>query len=143
MSRKKHIPTKELDEGKINIISIVDVSFVLVIFCMCTMNLMLSAGINVMHTKAGASQGKAAVSENVSIKLTKDNKIFVNNELVDEQNLLRELSVKIPMSKDRMVIITADDENTCEQVVELLDVSRKSGAKRLALMQNPKSAVQS
>ena len=139
MRRKKKIPAKELEEGKINIISIVDVSFVLVIFCMCTMNLMLSAGINVMHTKAGASQGKAAVSENVSLKLTKENKIFLDNEQVDEQNLFRELALKLPRTKDKMVIITADDENTCEQVVELLDVSRKSGAKRLALMQNPAS----
>ena len=141
MRKKKRVPVKELGNGTINIISIVDVSFVLVIFCMTTMNLMLSAGINVLETRAGASSGKAALSENVSIKLTKENQIFVDNKQVDPINLFRELATKIPNTKDKMVIITADDENTCEQVVNILDVSRKSGAKRLALMQGSGAAV--
>jgi biopolymer transport protein ExbD len=140
MRKKKRIPAKELGEGTINIISIVDVSFVLVIFCMTTMNLMLSAGINVLETRAGAASGKAALSENVSIKLTKENKIFVDNQAVDQINLFRELATKLPNTKDKMVIITADDENTCEQVVDILDISRKSGAKRLALMQGSGSS---
>ena len=142
MRKKKQVQAKELGEGTINIISIVDVSFVLVIFCMTTMNLMLSAGINVLHTKGGASSGKAALSENVSIKLTKENKIFVDNQPVDPINLFRELAAKIPNTKDKMVIITADDENTCEQVVDILDISRKSGAKRLALMQGAVSSAE-
>jgi|GEM_PF-3897677 len=135
MRKKKDLQNRELDEGKINIISIVDVSFVLVIFCMVTMNLVLTAGINVLETKAGAAKGKAALSENVSIKLTKDNKIFIDNKLVNPIDLFRELATKIPQTKDKMVIITADDENTCGQIVDLLDISKKSGARRLALMQ--------
>ena len=135
MSKKRQVVAKELGEGTINIISIVDVSFVLVIFCMTTMNLMLSAGINVLQTKAGASSGKAALSENVSVKLTRDNKLYIDNQSVDPINLFRELAIRIPNTKDKMVIITADNENTCEQVVDILDISRKSGAKRLALMQ--------
>ncbi len=140
MRKKTEIPTKELDEGKINIISIVDVSFVLVIFCMATMNLMLTAGINVLETRAGAAKGKTALSENVSIRLTKNQDVFVDNQKIDPADLFSVLAARIPDTKDKMVIITADDENTCDQVVGILDVSRKSGAKRLALMQNPASS---
>ena len=142
MRKKRQVVAKELGEGTINIISIVDVSFVLVIFCMTTMNLMLSAGINVLETKAGASRGKTALSENVSIKLTRQNKIYINNQAVDPINLFRELAMRIPQTKDKMVIITADSENTCEQVVDILDISRKSGAKRLALMQGAVSSAE-
>ena len=136
MRKKREIANKELEDGKINIISIVDVSFVLVIFCMATMNLMLTAGINVLETRAGAASGKAALNENVAVKLTKDNRVFVDNQQINPTDLFRELAIKLPNTKDKMVIITADDENTCDQVVEILDISRKSGAKRLALMQN-------
>ncbi|MCX5781840.1 MAG: biopolymer transporter ExbD [Elusimicrobia bacterium] len=140
MRKKRETQQKELASGSINIISIVDVSFVLVIFCMATMSLILTAGINVLETKAGASKGKAALTENISIKMTKDNKLYLNNQPIDQYDLFRELSAKIPNTKDKMVIITADDENTCEQVVEILDISRKSGAKRLALMQGNQGA---
>jgi biopolymer transport protein ExbD len=140
MRKKKATHQKELAAGTINIISLVDVSFVLVIFCMATMSLVLTAGINVLETKAGAGKGKAALTENISIKMTKDNKIYLNNQPIDQYDLFRELSEKIPNTKDKMVIISADDENTCEQVVEILDISRKSGAKRLALMQGNQGA---
>ena len=136
MGRKKDLKDRDLAEGEINIISIVDVSFVLVIFCMVTMNLVLTAGINVLETKSGAATGKATLKENISIKLTADNKIFVDDRQVEMVDLSRELVVQLPKTKDKMVIITADDNNRCEQVVDILDISKKSGAQRLALMNN-------
>jgi biopolymer transport protein ExbD len=136
MRRKQGTSARELEQGEVNIIPIVDVSFCLVIFCLTTMNLMLTAGINVLESRAGASSGKAALSENISVRLTAENKIYVDNKEVPEYELFRELAVRIPKTKDGMVIITADERNTCEQVVDILDVSKKSGAKRLALMQN-------
>ena len=136
MRRNKEVPTRELEQGEVNIIPIVDVSFVLVIFCMVTMNLMLTAGINVLESKAGASSGKVALKENISINLTKEGKIYVDNKIVGSDKLFRELAILLPRTKDKMVIVTADDSNRCEEVVDILDISKKSGAKRLALMRD-------
>jgi biopolymer transport protein ExbD len=136
MRRKRDLKDRDLAEGEINIISIVDVSFVLVIFCMVTMNLVLTSGINVLETKSGAATGKATMKENISIKLTQDNKIFIDDRQVEMSELPHELAISLPKTKDKMVIITADDNNRCEQVVDILDISKKSGAQRLALMNN-------
>ena len=142
MSRKKDLKDRDLADGEINIISIVDVSFVLVIFCMVTMNLVLTSGINVLETKSGAAAGKATLKENISIKLTADNKLFVDDQPVEMNALSRELAARLPGTKDKMVIITADDSNSCEQVVDILDISKKSGAQRLALMNNNMDTTQ-
>lgn len=136
MRKKGSTKDRPLADGEINIISIVDVSFVLVIFCMLTINLVLTAGINVLETKSGASKGKATVSENISIKLTEDNKVFLDGAQVEMSKLSGELALKLPKTKDKMVIITANDNNRCEQVVDILDLSKKAGALRLALMNN-------
>jgi biopolymer transport protein ExbD len=141
VSRKRDSKDRELDEGEVNIIPIVDVSFVLVIFCMVTMNLILTAGINVLETKAGAATGKATLKENISITLTKDDKILIDNQQVEPDNLFRELAERIPGTKDRMVILTADENSKCERVVDILDISKKSGAQRLALMNNTEPAA--
>lgn len=138
--RKLEAKDRELGEGEVNIISIVDVSFVLVIFCMVTMNLILTAGINVLETKAGAATGKVTLKENIAVTLTKDDKILVDGQQVGEDALFRELALKMPQTKDRMVIITADDKSRCEKVVDILDVSKKAGAHRLALMNNSEKA---
>jgi biopolymer transport protein ExbD len=142
MSRKRDLKDRDLAEGEINIISIVDVSFVLVIFCMVTMNLVLTSGINVLETKSGAATGKATMKENISIKLTQDNKIFLDDKQVEMIDLSHELVMALPKTKDKMVIITADDSNRCEQVVDILDISKKSGALRLALMNNNTDTTQ-
>jgi len=141
MRRKRRANTdRELGEGEINIISIVDVSFVLVIFCMVTMSLVLTAGINVLETKAGAATGKATLSENISITLTKDDKILIDSQQVDPDKLFTELAKRLPGTKDKMVILTADENSKCEKVVDILDISKKAGAQRLALMNNTEKA---
>ena len=58
MSKKYHSTVPELPLGEVNIIPIVDVSFCLVIFCLVAMNIMLTAGINVVHARAGAPAGR-------------------------------------------------------------------------------------
>jgi biopolymer transport protein ExbD len=100
------------------------------------MNIMLTAGINVMETKAGVSRGKAALKDNISLRLTKDDKIFLDNKEVEPNRLLPALAAVLPSTKDGMVIISADDDVRCEKVVDVLDMSKKCGARKLALMQN-------
>jgi biopolymer transport protein ExbD len=141
MRRRANTPDRDLPIGEVNIIPIVDVSFCLVIFCMVTMNIMLTAGINVLESRGGASTGKASLQENIAVQLTRENKIFVNSKEVRYDELFRELAISLPKTKDKMVILTCDNSNSCEQVVNVLDISKKSGAERLALVQNPDSTA--
>jgi biopolymer transport protein ExbD len=141
MNKRKRVNREtDLPQGEVNIIPIVDVSFTLVIFCMATMNLMLTSGINVLESRSGAASGKVTLKENISITLTKDYHIMVDNKEVARDDLFRELAILMPKTKDNMVIINADADNTCAQIVDVLDISKQSGAKRMALMQSAEPA---
>jgi biopolymer transport protein TolR len=131
----------DIRAGFINVTPIVDVAFCLVLFCMVALNILLTAGIKVLETKANAQYGKTVLEENVRLTLTKDNKIMIGYKEVSRNELFKELLKRIPRTKDQMVIINADDENYCGQVVELMDISKKSGAKRIALINHKETVV--
>lgn len=137
MRKKYHSTVPELPLGEVNIIPIVDVSFCLVIFCLVAMNIMLTAGINVVHARAGAPAGRASVSENILVTLTPDNRILVNDSETSAGELSGRLVALLPATRDKMVMVRAQDTTRCEQVVDVLDTAKKSGALRLVLMNNP------
>ncbi|MGA2090424.1 MAG: biopolymer transporter ExbD [Endomicrobiales bacterium] len=143
MKKTYNSAVSELPVGEINIIPIVDVSFCLVIFCLVAMNIMLTAGINVLEAKTGGQSAPIVAHDNVSVILTQDNKILLNNHEIAPVDLPGQLAALIPATKDKMVLVTAHESNTCEQVVNILDIAKKCGAQRLALVNNPPHAITS
>ena len=89
---KKRKKEDNLALGDINVTAVVDISFSLVIFCLLSINLILTAGINVMESKVGVSVGRTAAKKNISIELTIDNEIFLNDEEIDIEDLSDEFN---------------------------------------------------
>jgi len=118
----------------INVTPLVDVCLVLVIIFMVTANFIMQAGINLTQSAAGTAVGKKSSEENVNIILTPDNKIMLNGKEVQRIELMRELTVSISKSKDKLVTITADKKNLVEQVVEVMDTSKQAGALKLSVL---------
>ncbi len=120
----------------INVTPLVDVCLVLVIIFMAVAPMALTVGIKVLESRAGAASGKASVEDNVNVKLTADGRLTVNGRAVALDALGAYLMSALQKSKDRMVIISADDANRVGQVVRVLDVARQSGALKLAILKN-------
>ncbi|MFA6093890.1 MAG: biopolymer transporter ExbD [Elusimicrobiota bacterium] len=118
----------------INITPLVDVSLVLVIIFMAVAPFAISAGIKVLESRASAAVGKVAASENVSVRLKKDGTLYLNNKLIDPLLLGLALQKALAQSKDKMVLLSADDENKVGQVVALLDEAKQAGAEKLAIL---------
>lgn len=119
---------------EINVTPLVDVSLVLVIIFMAVSPFMLQAGLMVSESKAGASKGKAALDENVQISLSEDNSIHVNGDPVLLEGLPSLLRHLIPKSKDGLVTLLAEKNNLVGQVVEILDIAKQSGARKVAIL---------
>ena len=119
---------------EINITPLVDVCLVLVIIFMAVAPMAMTLGIKVLQSKAQASEGKADIDENVTVKLTEDGQILVNGAKTEPAGLRDALLVAIGKSKDKMVAVTADEKNRVGQVVELLDTAKQAGAVKLAIL---------
>ena len=122
----------------INVTPLVDVALVLVIIFMAVSPFMLQAGLQVTESKSGAATGKAALSENVQLSLTKDGKISLNGQEVAPNDLPISLREAILKSKDGLVTVKADPENHVGQVVQVMDLAKQAGAKKVAILNDRK-----
>jgi biopolymer transport protein ExbD len=118
----------------INITPLVDVCLVLVIIFMAVAPFAMTWGIKVLESKAKASEGKASADENVSVKLDVLGHLTVNGVATTSEGLQGEISRALLKSKDRLVIVTADDGNLVGQTVEILDKAKLAGALKLAIL---------
>lgn len=119
---------------EINVTPLVDVCLVLVIIFMAVAPFALTAGIKVLESRAKAARGKASADENVNIRLALDGKITLNGRAVGIETLPVEVVKALAASKDKMVILSADEGNHVGQVVDILDIARQSGALKLAIL---------
>ncbi|MEK7657207.1 MAG: biopolymer transporter ExbD [Elusimicrobiota bacterium] len=122
----------------INITPLVDVSLVLVIIFMAIAPFMIQAGIKVLESKVGTAVGKVSADENVAVRLSRDGTMTVNGAAADALSLSAVIAAALTASKDKMVILTADEDNRVGQVVEVLDAARQAGAQKLAIMRSAK-----
>lgn len=120
----------------INLTPLVDVCLVLVIIFMAVAPFAVQSGIKVLQSKSGVQVGKVSASESVQIKLSRDGKISVNGAQVPAADFPLRIAQAIFKSKDKFVIVRADEGNKVGEVVELLDGAKQAGALKLALMKN-------
>lgn len=118
----------------INVTPLVDICLVLVIIFMVIVPFALQSGIKVLQSKSKAGVGKVAAEENVQIRLAKDGGLTLNGKAVKKENLSSAVQEALLRSRDKMVIVTAEDQNRVGEVVEVLDTAKQSGALKLAIM---------
>ncbi|HOW89902.1 MAG TPA: biopolymer transporter ExbD [Elusimicrobiales bacterium] len=120
----------------INVTPLVDVSLVLVIIFMAVAPFAVQSGIKVLQSKASAQVGKVSMSESIQVKLTSEGRLTLNGAQVALQEFPQRIAGALAASKDRFVLIRADDGNRVGEVVSLMDAAKQAGAAKMALMKN-------
>ncbi len=120
---------------------LVDIALVLVIIFMVTAPMLNEkAGVAVDLPKAATIDTKS--EDNVTITLTVAGEVALNDTKMPLPQLepaLRKIVAKHP---DRLVMIRADKEVTHKQILELMGIAKRSGAKKMAIatLQRPRPA---
>ena len=125
--------------SEINITPFTDVVLVLLIIFMVTAPLMMQAGIPVKLPKASAVADTSDAG--LTITITKDGKVYFNDVEVDKSHLENSMKNRILNDPNLLVIIKADTHTYHGDVVEVLDMAKSVGVKRLAVATEAKSAV--
>jgi biopolymer transport protein ExbD len=120
----------------INVTPLVDVCLVLVIIFMAVAPMAVTLGIKVLESRSSTAEGKSSVDENVTIKIALDGTISVNGTKTDGMTFRGVLGAALARSKDKMVVVNAEDHNKVGLVVQVLDASKQAGAAKLALMKS-------
>jgi len=121
-------------KSDINVTPLVDVVLVLLIIFM-VVTPMLQKGFD-MEIPPEVQVGPIPDSEKFQLILTirGDNRLFLNKEEVERQNLEDEVSKAIVGHKDKLMFVQADGGLDYEYVVKLVDICRGAGIETVALI---------
>ncbi|MDZ7289319.1 MAG: biopolymer transporter ExbD [candidate division KSB1 bacterium] len=111
---------------------LVDISLVLVIIFMVTAPIINTPGsLQVDLPKAATIEANS--EDNLTITLATSGEIALNQNLLPLSKLEPVLRDMVAQHPDRLVLIRADKQASHRQVLELLGIAKKSGAKKLAI----------
>lgn len=115
----------------INITSLIDVLFLLLIFLMVSSTFIEQPGIKLDLPEAQS----AAVFEQKEyvLYIDKEGKLFLNDAETSLTDLEGKIKAALPKMKDSTLILKADQDTTHGVVVKAMDVIKKSGVKKLVI----------
>jgi biopolymer transport protein ExbD len=118
---------------EINMIPFIDVSLVLLIIFMVLTPFLVKEQIKIdlPHTKSVNSP----VDERriVQVDVTRDGSIYVDGELVKEDDVYDAIHTRLTDPETQPVVIAADRDVSFEHVVVVMDAAKRCGAKRLGV----------
>ena len=125
------------DDGivaEINITPLTDVFLVLLIIFMVTTSVVASQSKQVDLPGAEVSE---ATPEGVTVTVSSDGAILVNDEPTREEDLYAVLEAALSVSQEKLVILRGDQNVMLGKAVKILDLAQKAGATSIALATKP------
>ena len=119
----------------INITSLIDVLFLLLIFFMVSSTFLEQPGMKLDLPQT--STHDITRQENYTLYITKDEALYLNEESVTLKDLPKRLN-KIASETEQGLILKADEKTRYGFVIEVMDLVKQSGMKKLVVATQPK-----
>ena len=124
----------------INITSLIDVMFLLLIFFMVSTTFAEHPGIKLQLPTAVT--GEPSRLEPLTLTIDKNGRMFLNDVAVNEKELRAKLEVAAK-KPDATLVLRADKEVPYGHVIRSMDISRQSGIRRItSLIETPATSKQ-
>ncbi len=117
----------------IDLTSLIDVVFMLLIFFMVTTSFDHIAQINVKLPRASSDQ-REALTDSIEVTVDADDQVYVRGQrLINTQlGTIREaLRESVRTEEDTPVVISADAKATHQAVIKIMDAARQAGLVRI------------
>jgi biopolymer transport protein ExbD len=117
--------------AEINVTPMVDVMLVLLVIMIVSAQYIVSQSIKVELPKAASAAD--SVSSVAAVTLTKDGKLFYNQEAISEPELVTRFKAAIAGNKELNLIVSADKEVQHGRVVHVIDLAKLEGIVKFAI----------
>jgi biopolymer transport protein ExbD len=119
-----------------NLIPLIDVSLILVIIFMVLTPILVHHQLTVKLPHAAS--GESAPSDSaVTVQITKSGAVTVEGATVRWDKLERELTLRLPKSAGKTLLVQADRSVPVEKVVMVLDIAKRLGVGKLGVGVTP------
>ena len=128
-------------KSDINVTPLVDVMLVLLIIMMLVAP-MLQQGVSVKLPTATNTVDKPEVQGQTVIAIAKDKGVYLNAKQVQEGELATKVTELLENSKDKVVLIKADEEVEYSAVMGAMDQLRQAGIEDIGLITERKKGAE-
>ncbi len=125
---------------QINITSLIDVLFILLIFFMVTSTFLEQPGMKLELPKAKSANVEKV--ENLVVYIDEDRQLFLNDKPVAIDRLLNQLRDLIAENEEPTLVLRADRSVPHGLVVTAMDLAKQAGIKRLVVATQAESNQQ-
>ena len=119
----------------INITSLIDVIFMLLLFFMISSTFLEQPGIK-LELPAAKTSVKTEPQE-YTLTIDKKGQLFLNRQALVMDKLEAEIRKALPKMKDSALVLRADQEITHGLVVRIMDLAKRAGIKKLIIGTKP------
>ncbi|HED11940.1 MAG TPA: biopolymer transporter ExbD [Caldithrix abyssi] len=113
----------------LNLTSLIDVLFILIIFFSVTSTFLEQPGIDLKLPEAETSE--AFTSQKVIVYIDKEKNLFLNDNLISINELAKEIKQLNSYKKDKSIVLKADEKADYGRVIEVMDKLRKNGVYKI------------
>jgi len=117
--------SKKKRKVKLDITSLVDVLFILIIFFTVSSTFLEQPGIQLKLPKAETSRGHTI--QKIIIYVDENKNVFLNDHLVSIKYLAEEVKKLAKVQNDQGIVLKADARVTHGLVIQIMDILRKEG----------------
>jgi len=133
--RKNNSRPETSGHHEVNMTPLIDVSLVLVVILLLATPLAFESAIAVKRTEMSGKKAKEPKQvEVVEIDIVSDDVVFVNRTEVAREDLVSALSPLLGRSLPQQVVVTCADDVSHGAFVNVLDLTKLSGATTIAIM---------
>ncbi|MFH1613375.1 MAG: biopolymer transporter ExbD [bacterium] len=126
----------DISSFQFNLTPLVDVVFQLLIFIILSSSFVMQPGIKVNLPSTVSSE--AQLEKEIVISLTEEGVIYLMDSPISIIDLPKKLKGLISFSKDKILIIKADENTRHGLVVKVMDIGKIVGVEKLAIATQPK-----
>ena len=115
-----------------------DIIFLLLIFFLLSSSFILQIGTKVNLPRE--SRPEPLDQRHLIISLEKSGEVFLNDTRVTMGELETEVGDMLEADPERAVIVRGDESIALGRIIEVMDVAKRMGAKKLAIATQPKGS---
>lgn len=119
------LSTPKKHKVKLDITSLVDVLFILIIFFTVSSTFLEQPGIQLKLPKAKTARGHTI--QKIIIYVDENKNIFLNDHLVSIKYLAEEIKKLASVQSDKGIVLKADARVTHGLVIKIMDILRQEG----------------
>jgi biopolymer transport protein ExbD len=125
------LSTKPKKKITLNLTSLIDVLFILIIFFVVSSTFLEQPGIKLNLPEAATSETHAV--QKVVLYIDKEEHIFLNDDPISQEQVAEKVEQMIAAQTDKSLVLKADDKVSHGLVIRIMDALRKKGIYKIVI----------